>query len=522
DTIKFELNLFDSGTPIENLPLEKFMSFFTHASVSSCNLHRFIQFLIKLSYKESLKLILTPENTIYWYEQGARDTWTSKISDKLVEQAVKEKNTFKEPEANLKDKFFWHNLSQWNSGLKSTEQFLNLSVNVEHIKKQKKEEDIHKRFFDNIKKLKSNDKFYEITTINNKTELLNQKIINNCHDAILEMNLVNLPPNHPLKSWHAIKFLIPLNTYLQAKNDFDALFNFNFMFNPPEGVETWIDSIWDNEIEEVTRPDLNGVDERFFKNSVEELFKLIDKCQKQNLKEINEATWLQMLYPQIDAAVADFAQLIPQNTSNSLSQLIGSDESRKPDYTVFCITKDNPSLEFAALFLEGAKPVKKDELGDRKSQLDKERLQSIIKLYFDYILARIQSNYGEFLTRELSKEILAIPLITMQATGTELIISISDQQALPLIRSSILARITIPYYKGVNAEERFIQKIRAKNLVLSMWIVRKILKMISDHWSRVIKKILESKEASPEHKINLINKKARYMSFEFGKHAPVK
>ncbi|CAG8645723.1 2934_t:CDS:2, partial [Dentiscutata heterogama] len=183
------------------------------------------------------------------------------------------------------------------------------------------------------------------------------------------------------------------------------------------------------------------------------LVKLIDKCQKQNLKEINEATWLQMLYPQIDAAVADFAQLIPQNTSNSLSQLIGSDESRKPDYTVLCITKDNPSLEFVALFLEGAKPVKKDELGDRKSQLDKERLQSIIKLYFDYILARIQSNYGEFLTRELSKEILAIPLITMQATGTELIISISDQQALPLIRSSILARVTIPYYKGVNAEE---------------------------------------------------------------------
>ncbi|CAG8839406.1 8657_t:CDS:1, partial [Gigaspora margarita] len=40
----------------------------------------------------------------------------------------------------------------------------------------------------------------------------------------------------------------------------------------------------------------------------------------------------------------------------------------------------------------------------------------------------------------------------------ELIISISDQQALPLIRSSILARITIPYYKGVNAEERSIQK----------------------------------------------------------------
>ena len=105
------------------------------------------------------------------------------------------------------------------------------------------------------------------------------------------------------------------------------------------------------------------------------------------------------------------------STSNSLSQLLGSDESRKPDYTVFCITKDNPSLEFAALFLEGAKPVKKDELGDRKCQLDKERLQSIIKLYFDYILVRIQSLYGEFLTRELSKEILAIPLITMQATG---------------------------------------------------------------------------------------------------------
>ncbi|CAG8851750.1 31931_t:CDS:2, partial [Racocetra persica] len=87
-------------------------------------------------------------------------------------------------------------------------------------------------------------------------------------------------------------------------------------------------------------------------------------------------------------------------TSNSLLQLLGSDELRKPDYTVFCITKDNPFLEFAALFLE----------------------------------VHIQSLYREFLTRELSKEILAIPLITMQATGTELIISISDQQALPLIR----------------------------------------------------------------------------------------
>lgn len=41
---------------------------------------------------------MTPENTIHWYEQGAKDTWTSKIGDKLVEQAVKEKNTFKEPE----------------------------------------------------------------------------------------------------------------------------------------------------------------------------------------------------------------------------------------------------------------------------------------------------------------------------------------------------------------------------------------------------------------------------------------
>ncbi|CAG8842552.1 6233_t:CDS:1, partial [Racocetra persica] len=46
----------------------------------------------------SLKLILTPENTTYWYEQGAKDTWTLKIVDKLVEQVVKEKNTFKEPE----------------------------------------------------------------------------------------------------------------------------------------------------------------------------------------------------------------------------------------------------------------------------------------------------------------------------------------------------------------------------------------------------------------------------------------
>ncbi|CAG8839824.1 29607_t:CDS:1, partial [Racocetra persica] len=64
----------------------------------SCNLHRFIQFLVKLSDKESLKLILTPENTIYWYEQGAKDTWTSKITNKLVKQAVKEKITFKEPE----------------------------------------------------------------------------------------------------------------------------------------------------------------------------------------------------------------------------------------------------------------------------------------------------------------------------------------------------------------------------------------------------------------------------------------
>ncbi|CAG8441388.1 11056_t:CDS:2 [Cetraspora pellucida] len=150
-----------------------------------------------------------------------------------------------------------------------------------------------------------------------------------------------------------------------------------------------------------------------------------------------------MLYPQIDAAVADLAQLIPQSTSIRFHNL-------------------------SALFLEGAKPVKKDELGDRKCQLDKERLQSIIKLYFDYMLVRIQSLYGEFLTRELSKEILAIPLITMQATGTELITSISDQQAHPLIRSSILARVTIPYYKGVNVEERSIQKTRAKNFVFSI------------------------------------------------------
>ncbi|CAG8833993.1 30408_t:CDS:1, partial [Racocetra persica] len=45
---------------------------------------------------------------------------------------------------------------------------------------------------------------------------------------------------------------------------------------------------------------------------------------------------------------------------------------------------------------------------------------------------------------------------------------ISDQQALPLIRSSILARGTIPYYKRINVKERSIQKTRAKNLVFSM------------------------------------------------------
>ncbi|CAG8487578.1 17085_t:CDS:10 [Gigaspora margarita] len=460
-SFKFELNpkSFDSGTHIENLLLEKF---------------------------SSLKLILTPENTIHWYKQGTKNTWTSKIADKLVEQAIKEKKTFKEPEniggvielrVSRKTGSFSLNFSAYhknllNSGLKSTEQFLNLSENVEHIKRQKKKEDIYSRFCDYIKKLKSNDQFYKITTVNNEAELLDQTIINNCHDAILEMNL----------------------------EDFDVLFNFNFKFDPPKGVESWIDNIWDNEIEEITRPDLRGVNERFFKNSVEELFKLIDKCKKQNLKEINEATWLQMLYPQIDAAIADLAQLIPQNTSNSLSQLIGSDESQKPDYTVFCITKDNSSLEFAALFLKGAKPVKKDELGNKKCQLDKERLQSIIKLYFDYILVRIQSLYGKFLTRELSKEILAIPLITMQTA----------------------ARVTIPYYKGVNAEERSIQKTRAKNLVFSMWKVRIILKIIKDYWSKVIKRILESKEALPEQKINLITKKAKYMSFEFGKHIPVK
>ncbi|CAG8823305.1 20787_t:CDS:1, partial [Cetraspora pellucida] len=62
-------------------------------------------------------------------------------------------------------------------------------------------------------------------------------------------------------------------------------------------------------------------------------------------------------------------------TLNSLSQLIGSDESCKLDYTVCCITKDNSLFEFIALFLEGAKPVKKDELDDRKYQLDKGKLQ---------------------------------------------------------------------------------------------------------------------------------------------------
>ncbi|CAG8848285.1 17203_t:CDS:1, partial [Gigaspora margarita] len=45
-----------------------------------------------------LKLILTLENTINWYKQGTKKTWTSKITDKLVEQVVKEKKTFKEPE----------------------------------------------------------------------------------------------------------------------------------------------------------------------------------------------------------------------------------------------------------------------------------------------------------------------------------------------------------------------------------------------------------------------------------------
>ncbi|CAG8645367.1 1187_t:CDS:2, partial [Gigaspora margarita] len=93
-------------------------------------------------------------------------------------------------------------------------------------------------------------------------------------------------------------------------------------------------------------------------------------------------------------------------TSNSLSQLIGSDELQKPDYTIFCITKDHPSLEFIALFLEGAKPIKKDELGDRKCQLNKERLH----LY-------PISLWGSFNKRELSKEILAISLITMQTTS---------------------------------------------------------------------------------------------------------
>ncbi|CAG8833992.1 30407_t:CDS:1, partial [Racocetra persica] len=120
-------------------------------------------------------------------------------------------------------------------------------------------------------KLKSNDQFYEITTVNNKTELLDQTTINKCHDAILETNLVDLPSNHPLKSWHAIKYLIPLHTYVRAKEDFDMLFNFNFNFNPSEGVESWIDNIWDNGIEEITRPELKRVNERFFKNSVEEL-----------------------------------------------------------------------------------------------------------------------------------------------------------------------------------------------------------------------------------------------------------
>ncbi|CAG8642717.1 30435_t:CDS:2, partial [Racocetra persica] len=171
----------------------------------SCNLHQFIQFFVKLYDKESLKLILIPKNTICWYEQGAKDIWTSKIADKLLEQA--------------------------NSGFKSTEQFLNLSENVEYIKRQKKEEDMHSRFCDNIK--------------------------------------VKL--NHPLKSWYAIKYLIPLHTYLQAKKGFDVLFNFNFKFDPPKRVESWIDNIWDNEIEEITQPDLRGADEHFFKNSFEEL-----------------------------------------------------------------------------------------------------------------------------------------------------------------------------------------------------------------------------------------------------------
>ncbi|CAG8836468.1 26817_t:CDS:1, partial [Gigaspora margarita] len=62
----------------------------------------------------------------------------------------------------------------------------------------------------------------------------------------------------------------------------------------------------------------------------------------------------------------------------------------------------------------------------------------------------------------------------------------------------------------VNVEERSIQKTRAKNLVFSIWRVRMILKIVRDHWFKVIKKILELKEALPEYKINLITKKAIY------------
>ncbi|CAG8837085.1 12046_t:CDS:1, partial [Racocetra persica] len=43
-------------------------------------------------------------------------------------------------------------------------------------------------------------------------------------------------------------------------------------------------------------------------------------------------------------------------TFNSLSQLLRSDKLRKSDYTVFCITKNNPFFEFVALFLKSAKP----------------------------------------------------------------------------------------------------------------------------------------------------------------------
>ncbi|CAG8604397.1 10173_t:CDS:2 [Dentiscutata erythropus] len=239
-----EKGVFENAFLFSALTSDDFLEFVQKTPLNCFNLKTFITFIIT---KSSSHLILSPDNTLYWFKRVVYQIFSKNIAIKNYENAEREVNDFKTKQVESKHFGFWYLVGKWNLKKIVKEEFALSPHHPINLRKRIQESENRLRFAKHVK-------------------------FNKFIEAVISSDLEHLPENEPLQTT---------------------------LFILPDDAKIWVENSWEFLTDDLSSPNLNKLNRNIFL-----------KYKDISITEISEESWLtDTIYQFLEAVVRDIPGL---------------------------------------------------------------------------------------------------------------------------------------------------------------------------------------------------------------------